>query len=119
MIAVGATDNVEVATSRRHVPRERVTPGNNAAPTTSPSPGESSIGEPPLERMVALLVARLQERHPTAPPALVRQTIDDAVERFSTARVRAFLPILIERTAAEALRQASIVPDGPASSTRS
>ena len=53
------------------------------------------------------MAVRLRNRYPEAPPALIRRSIDDATCMFSDARVRLFLPILIERVATTALRQAT------------
>ena len=49
------------------------------------------------------VMARLQQRHPKAPPGLVESCLDAAVARYSDARVRLYLPIFIERWASEAL----------------
>ena len=60
---------------------------------------------PSLDTLV--LGARLHARHPAASPEMVRRSIDAAVQVFSHARVRLYLPILIERAASETLRTAS------------
>jgi hypothetical protein len=73
---------------------------------TIPSEVEASLAEPPLPKALAMLAARLHERHPSASAAMVRRSIDDAVRAFSEVRVRVYLPILIERSASEALRLA-------------
>ena len=56
---------------------------------------------------LAALVVRLQAGHPAASSAMVRRSIADAVAAFRTARIRRYLPILIERAAWEALRTAT------------
>ena len=56
---------------------------------------------------LAALAVLLQASHPTATAAMVRSSLDDAVAAFSTARIRRYLPILIERAAWEALRKAT------------
>ena len=59
--------------------------------------------EPGLRRVIPLVVARLRQRHPTVDSAQVARCVDEAVDRGATARVRDFLPILIERWASDAL----------------
>jgi hypothetical protein len=76
-------------------------------PPVAPSPSavEASVAEPQVLDALPLLAARLQERHPAASPAMVQRSLEDAVRALSTVRVRLYLPILIERSALEALRQ--------------
>jgi hypothetical protein len=54
-----------------------------------------------------LLAAHLHALHPGASPAMVQRSIDEAKAMFSEARVRSFLPILIERAASAALSSAA------------
>ena len=61
--------------------------------------------EPELSNALVVVAADLRARYPDAPPGLVRRCIDDALDRFRDARVRHFLPILIERRASDALRE--------------
>ena len=61
--------------------------------------------EPELSKALIHVAASLRARYPTASPALVLHCIGIAFERFRDARVRHFLPILIERRASDALRE--------------
>ena len=81
-----------------------------SSPTVLEAAGEASVAEPPLPLGLSTLPARLLERHPTASPAMVQRSIEDAVRAFSDVRVRLYLPILIERSASEALRR-GLSPD--------
>ena len=47
---------------------------------------------------------RLRQRFPTVPAELIHAYVDDAALDCAGARVRNFLPILIERRAGDALR---------------
>jgi hypothetical protein len=67
-----------------------------------------SVAEPQLLKALAVLAARLQERHPSASPAMIQRSIDDAIQAFNNVRIRQYLPILIERAASKALDEASI-----------
>jgi hypothetical protein len=67
-----------------------------------------SVAEPQLLCVLAVLAARLQKRHPSASPAMIERSIDDAIQAFNNARIRQYLPILIERAASKTLHEASI-----------
>jgi hypothetical protein len=67
------------------------------------STDEASVAEPQLLKALDLLAARLQERNPSASPAMIQHSIDDAIQAFSTVRIRLYLPILIERAVSKAL----------------
>ena len=71
----------------------------------------------PSAASVEPLVAHLQGLHPEASQAMVERSIDDATAMFVHARVRLFLPILIERMASARLR-AALGPDGDTGGTR-
>ena len=71
---------------------------------------DASADAPPPDA-VAPLAAHLQGLHPQASRAMVRRSIDDATAMFVHARVRHFLPILIERVASATLR-AALGPNG-------
>lgn len=71
---------------------------------------DASADAPPPDA-VAPLVAHLQGLHPQASRAMVRRSVDDATAMFVHARVRHFLPILIERVASATLR-AALGPNG-------
>lgn len=62
---------------------------------------------PRAHRGRADLVARLRARYPDVPTALIDRSIDDATFRYREARVRSFLPVLLERAACEALERAA------------
>jgi hypothetical protein len=65
---------------------------------------EAAATETPELRALPMVVAAVQRRHPTASIALVERCIHDAVQTFRDARVRLYLPILIERLASDAVR---------------
>ncbi len=52
------------------------------------------------------VVARVLLRHPLVSPDLVRRCVRQAAEHFRDARVRQYLPILVERWACDALHAA-------------
>jgi hypothetical protein len=62
-------------------------------------------------RALPLVVAAVQQRHPTASIALIERCIYDAVQTFRDACVRQYLPILIERCASDAVRDAVTLAD--------
>jgi hypothetical protein len=57
-------------------------------------------------KAIADAAASLQARYPTAPPALIRNCVGDAVSQLRDARIRLYVSILIERGAGEAVRDA-------------
>jgi hypothetical protein len=67
----------------------------------------TGIAGPPVVQGLPLLAARLQKRHPRASPAMVQASIERAVRGFDDARVRLYLPILVERSASDSLRHAT------------
>ena len=111
--SMSATDGGTAMGRQRASRREAA---GHARPRQAPSPSavDARRAEPRLLDALVLLAARLQERHPAASPATVQRSIDDAVRAFSSARVRVFLPILIERMASEALREAPRSREGAA-----
>jgi len=71
-----------------------------------PPPGPDAGAGPPQPDAANALTTRLQARHLDASPAMVQHSIDQATALFRDARVRLFLPILIERAASAALAAA-------------
>jgi hypothetical protein len=67
-------------------------------------------GDVQLQAACRSIAVSLQRRFPSISPAVLQHSIDRATDTFSAARVRNFLPILIEREAAEALRAAHATP---------
>lgn len=61
------------------------------------------------------LADRLLAEHPSASPAMVQHSIDDAIAAFRDARVQLFLPILIERAASASLAAAAAATTGAGS----
>ena len=59
----------------------------------------------PMLKGRSLLEARLRARHPAATAAMVRRSVDEAIGVYRDARIRVYLPILIERWASCALRE--------------
>jgi hypothetical protein len=68
---------------------------------------ESPLTDEQMLKMLQSLSVRLNSSHPRASPAMIQDSIDEAIRCFRDARVQQFLPILIERSAWEALRTAS------------
>lgn len=60
--------------------------------------------EPGVRRALPEIAARVRRRHPAASAEVVQRCIDAAMQQFQDARVRAYLPILIERSASASLR---------------
>lgn len=60
--------------------------------------------EPAVRRALPEIAARVRRRHPAASAEVVQRSIDSAMRQFQDARVRDYLPILIERVASAALR---------------
>jgi hypothetical protein len=97
--------SIATTTGRRPVDATAV-PGLEGGPTTGASSGSAVASDgldPDLRRILPLVVARLRERHPSIDPAQVARCVDEAVDRGASARVRNFLPILVERWASDAL----------------
>ncbi len=80
-----------------------VSPLPPAVDTATPAPVAL---EPEVHRAIPSIVASVEARYPAASPGLVRRCVDDAVEAFRDARIRLYLPILIERRAAHAVDRA-------------
>ncbi len=59
-----------------------------------------------------LIVASLRARYPDLDPAVVQRCVEAAAQRFEDARIRTFLPTLIERSASEALRSQGLNSEG-------
>jgi hypothetical protein len=57
-------------------------------------------------KAIADAAASLQARYPTAPPALIRSCVGDAIGQVRDARIRLYVSILIERRAGESVREA-------------
>jgi hypothetical protein len=62
--------------------------------------------DPLVLRAIPWLINRLGIRHPGAPVELIRSLVHQADRETRGARVTVYLPILMERRAAAALRQA-------------
>ena len=60
--------------------------------------------DPAVRRALPELAARVQRRHPGASSELVQRCLHSAMQQFRDARVRVYLPILIERAASASLR---------------
>ena len=95
---LGASRPTEVV-SRTPGPVEHTAPEGTPDP---PPPG------PPEEAQNARdLVARLRGAWPTVAEAVVEATVRAAYDSFRQARVRAYVPILVERRARKALHKAA------------
>ena len=95
---------------------QQVEPAETADQETLPSAKDRtdvdvSEDAPMSPDALAALAVLLHANHPTATAAMVRRSIDDAVTTFRTARIRRYLPILIERAAWEVLRKATTTDD--------
>ena len=51
------------------------------------------------------LVDRLQERFPSIPQQRIRETVAKAHSQFDEARIRSFIPVLVEHDATMTLKQ--------------
>ena len=85
--------------------RTDVVEKGDAGPVQLPNPVENRSAE--LRRAAALATTRVRERYPFVPPALIDRCITGAVDHYHEARVRKFLPVLLERWAADAVEAAS------------
>jgi hypothetical protein len=70
------------------------------------SPPGSTGGVTPTEelRFIELMIVRLESRFPDLPSGMVRAVVDTACREFDGARIRDFVPVLVEREAVLALR---------------
>ena len=59
-------------------------------------PDDKSIDE---EKAIAEIVERLQERFPDKSDADIRDAVDKAMATFQSAKVRDFVPVLVEKEA--------------------
>lgn len=76
-----------------------------AEPIAEP-PGEPTAagpGDADLTRTMALVSARLRERFASVPATTVEEVISELRSEFDGCRVRAFVPILVERLARDRL----------------
>jgi hypothetical protein len=69
---------------------------------TSSSTGALAWRDPDLGRAIPVIEARLQVRFPDLSSDRIRRCVNQAVARSETAKVRNFLPILVERWATAA-----------------
>ena len=61
---------------------------------------------PPVEDQVAAVAARLEQEYADQLPAgVVRRLVDDAYGPMRTARVTQFVPVLVDRSVRQRLRQ--------------
>ena len=60
-------------------------------------------GEADLARALALVTARLRERFASVPATTVEDVVAELTHDFDGSRVRAFVPILVERLARDRL----------------
>ena len=70
------------------------------------SPRTEDKTEPELlneSRELERLVTRLRDRYPTLAPDQIRTAVNVAVHAFDGAKVRHFVPLLVERMARESL----------------
>ncbi|KRF29408.1 hypothetical protein ASG94_20715 [Nocardioides sp. Soil805] len=76
-----------------------------AEPTAEPieEPIAAGPGEADLTRSMALVSARLRERFDSVPATTVEGVISEVRREFDGSRVRAFVPILVERLARDRL----------------
>lgn len=59
-------------------------------------------------KAISDVIAHLQDRFPRLPAEAIAEEARHAFEEYDGARVRAFLPILVEREAGERLRQLTV-----------
>jgi hypothetical protein len=64
---------------------------------------ESSLTDQQRVKILQSLAVRLDDRYLAASPSMIQDSVDEAIRCFGDARVRQFLPILIERSAWEGL----------------
>jgi hypothetical protein len=77
-------------------------------PTDSEGPPDPPLpGSPEEIRAVRDLVARLRSSWPTIAESVVETTVRSAYDAFRQARVRAYVPILVERRARRVLGSAA------------
>jgi hypothetical protein len=69
----------------------------------APAEADAASGAVRPEELLPI-IAGLQARYPEVEPAIVRRCVEHAAHGFQGARIRNFLPTLIERTAAEDIR---------------
>lgn len=91
--------------------------GRSPAPVV-PTDSEGPPDPPPLgsaeeARAVRDLVARLRSAWPTIAEPVVEATVRSAYDSFRQARVRAYVPILVERRARKALGVLCAAVGGP------
>jgi hypothetical protein len=97
-----------------HTFRIGALPSAAARDVTAASSGRSvefPLTDQQMVKIVQSLAVRLDDCYLAVSPAMIQDSIDEAIRCFRGARVRQFLPILIERSAWEALRSA-IAPVG-------
>ncbi|MFF3208484.1 three-helix bundle dimerization domain-containing protein [Streptomyces sp. NPDC002962] len=97
---------------RRPGPVEDAEPVERAEPAAPPD--LPSLGSQDELAAIRNMVARLSAAHPSLDAGLVEVTVMGAYDAFRQARVRAYVPILVERRSRRELRAASgqAVDDG-------
>jgi hypothetical protein len=85
-------------------------------PTTLTSPAATSKNpvRPPLivvdeSREIERVVTRLKDRYPALSSAAIRAAVDGSVHAFEGAKVRKFVPLLVERLARVTLEHVQVV----------
>ncbi|MFF0201188.1 three-helix bundle dimerization domain-containing protein [Streptomyces sp. NPDC005017] len=92
-------------------PREQAHPAALPAP---PPPSPAPSAAPPDEALaVSELVTVLKAGWPAVDEGVIEAAVKEAYDAFRPARIRAFVPILVERRVRRALREHGGTPGGP------
>lgn len=73
----------------------------------SPPPLRARTDDPLLDHAIPLIVERVRRRFPDADPELVSACLAEAIRRADSARVRSYLPVLVERWTKEAIAEST------------
>jgi hypothetical protein len=65
-------------------------------------------------KAIESMIAGLIRRYPGVSPPLIRQIVDDALKEFDDARIRSFVPVLVNRAAEDRIRLLLAASDGQA-----
>jgi hypothetical protein len=77
--------------------------------TMAPTPSTTPIAHVDEPRELERVVARVWEQYPATSETVIRDVVATSVHVFDDAKVRKFVPLLVERLARAALNQRRVI----------
>jgi hypothetical protein len=67
--------------------------------------------DPEDPKVIESMTDGLISRFPAVRPSLIREIVDDALKEFADARIRSFVPVLVNRAAEDRIRLLLVAAD--------